>query len=143
MIQIFDVRHIHANLLAHEIEHALIVRGLEGGVISPRCRRAAGCFIICVKGEEYSVDIDPADLEIDPSVRTTPLPIEGASEESPSTPPLWPRLRHKPGLMPWRVASHLRGRDWFFRRPYAESRGFGAAEHPRVYRYAIHPSDLA
>lgn len=60
-------------------DSALIVRGLEGGVI-PSLQKAGRCFYYRDRGEEQSVDIDPMELGIDPSERAAALQSEGAPE---------------------------------------------------------------
>ncbi len=73
---------LYALLARHAgFDSALIVRGLEGGVI-PSLQKAGRLFYYRDHGEEYSVDIDPAELGIDPSVRAAPFPADGASEEN-------------------------------------------------------------
>jgi anthranilate phosphoribosyltransferase len=71
---------IYALLARHAgFDSALIVRGLEGGVI-PSLQKAGRCFYYRDRGEERSVDIDPAELGLDPSLRATPLPVVGTGE---------------------------------------------------------------
>lgn len=62
-------------LLARQagFDSALIVRGVEGGVI-PSLQKVGRFFYYRDQGEDYSVDIDPAELGIDQSVRAVPLP---------------------------------------------------------------------
>lgn len=64
-------------LLARQagFDSALIVRGVEGGVI-PSLQKAGRFFYYRNQGEDYSVDIDPAELGIDQSVRAVPLPAD-------------------------------------------------------------------
>ena len=64
-------------LLARQagFDSALIVRGVEGGVI-PSLQKAGRSFYYRDQGEDYSVDIDPAELGIDQSVRAVPLPAD-------------------------------------------------------------------
>ncbi|MDQ3960392.1 MAG: anthranilate phosphoribosyltransferase [Pseudomonadota bacterium] len=64
-------------LLARQagFDSALIVRGVEGGVI-PSLQKAGRFFYYRDQGEDYSVDIDPAELSIDQSVRAVPLPAD-------------------------------------------------------------------
>ena len=64
-------------LLARQagFDSALIVRGVEGGVI-PSLQKAGRFFYYRDQGQEYSVDIDPAELGIDQSVRAVPLPAD-------------------------------------------------------------------
>ncbi len=67
---------IYALLARHAgFDSALMVRGVEGGVI-PSLQKAARFFYYRDQGQEQSVEIDPAQLEIDPSVRAVPLPDE-------------------------------------------------------------------
>jgi anthranilate phosphoribosyltransferase len=64
-------------LLARQagFDSALIVRGVEGGVI-PSLQKAGRFFYYRGQSEEYSVDIDPAEVGIDQSVRAVPLPAD-------------------------------------------------------------------
>jgi len=65
---------IYAMLARHaDFDSALLVRGVEGGVV-PSLRQAGKCFFYHSKGEEQSVDLDPLTLGIDQSVRAVPLP---------------------------------------------------------------------
>ncbi len=67
---------IYALLARHAgFDSALIVRGVEGGVI-PSLQKAARFFYYRDQGQEQSVEIDPAELGIDPSVRAAPLPAD-------------------------------------------------------------------
>ncbi|MGH8474495.1 MAG: anthranilate phosphoribosyltransferase [Methylococcales bacterium] len=63
-------------------DSALIIRGVEGGVV-PSLQKAAKLFHYHDKGEDQSVDIDPAELGLDPSVRAAALPadLRKAAEE--------------------------------------------------------------
>jgi Anthranilate phosphoribosyltransferase len=73
---------IYALLARHAgFDSALIVRGVERGVI-PSLQKAARFFYYRDQGQEQSVEIDPAQLGIDPSVRVVPLPddLRKASE---------------------------------------------------------------
>jgi len=73
---------IYALLARHAgFDSALIVKGLEGGVI-PSLQKAGRVFYYRDRGEDQAVDIDPAELGIDPSVRAAALPVEGAGEEN-------------------------------------------------------------
>jgi anthranilate phosphoribosyltransferase len=65
-------------------DSALIVRGLEGGVL-PSLQKAGRCFYYRDQGEEQAVDIDPAELGIDPAMRAAPFPADGAGEEHTET----------------------------------------------------------
>lgn len=54
-------------------DSAIIVRGVEGGVI-PSLQQAARIFSYHDKGQESSVEIDPKDLGIEQSSRAVPIP---------------------------------------------------------------------
>ncbi len=54
-------------------DSALIVRGVEGGVI-PSLRQEGKLFYYRQGGEEQALDLRPADFGIDASVRAVPLP---------------------------------------------------------------------
>jgi anthranilate phosphoribosyltransferase len=54
-------------------DSALVVRGVEGGVI-PSLRQAGKIFYYHDKGEVKSLDIKPAELDIEQEVRAAPLP---------------------------------------------------------------------
>jgi anthranilate phosphoribosyltransferase len=65
---------IYAMLARHGgFDSALIVRGLEGGVI-PSLRQPSAIHFYHDRGEEQGVEINPLDLGIAQSVRGTPLP---------------------------------------------------------------------
>ncbi len=65
---------IYAVLARHAgFDSALLVRGVEGGVI-PSLRQPGKCVYYLDKGEESSVDIDPTALDIHQDVRAVPLP---------------------------------------------------------------------
>lgn len=65
---------IYALLARHaDFDSALIVRGVEGGVI-PALRQAGKAFYYRERGEEQSVDFAPGDLGIDQPVRAPQLP---------------------------------------------------------------------
>lgn len=65
---------IYAMLARHAgFDSALLVRGVEGGVI-PSLRQQGVCFNYQHRGEEQSFDIDPTALGIEQSVRSVPLP---------------------------------------------------------------------
>ncbi len=65
---------IYAQLARHAgFDSALIVRGVEGGVI-PSLRQAGKATWYRDRGEESEMDIDPAALGIEQSVRAVPLP---------------------------------------------------------------------
>ncbi len=69
---------VYAMLARHAgFDSALLVRGVEGGVI-PSLRQAGKYFYYHDRGEEQMRDITPADFGIDHSIR--PVPIPGASE---------------------------------------------------------------
>ena len=54
-------------------DSALIVRGVEGGVI-PSLRQAGKYFAYTDMGEEIGFDIDPADVNINQEARCVPIP---------------------------------------------------------------------
>jgi len=60
-------------------DSALIVRGVEGGVI-PSLRQSGRAFYYHDKGEEQSIDFRPSDLGIDEPVVATPLPSAAERE---------------------------------------------------------------
>ncbi|MCG6940540.1 MAG: anthranilate phosphoribosyltransferase [Thiohalocapsa sp.] len=65
---------IYALLARHAgFESALLVRGVEGGVV-PSLRQTGACFNYQHMGEEQSFDIDPTALGIEQNVRSVPLP---------------------------------------------------------------------
>jgi anthranilate phosphoribosyltransferase len=65
---------IYAMLARHAgFDSALLVRGVEGGVV-PSLRQQGVCFNYQHRGEEQSFDIDPAALGIEQAVRSVPLP---------------------------------------------------------------------
>jgi len=65
---------IYSLLARHAgFDSALLVRGVEGGVV-PSLRQAGVCFNYQQMGEEQSFDIDPTALGIEQSVRAVPLP---------------------------------------------------------------------
>jgi anthranilate phosphoribosyltransferase len=65
---------IYALLARHAgFDSALLVRGVEGGVI-PSLRQAGTCFNYQRMAEEQSFDIDPTALGIEQPVRAVPLP---------------------------------------------------------------------
>jgi anthranilate phosphoribosyltransferase len=65
---------IYALLARHAgFDSALIVRGVEGGVI-PSLRQSGVCWSYQARGEEQSFDIDPTALGIEQAVRSVPLP---------------------------------------------------------------------
>jgi len=65
---------IYALLARHAgFESALLLRGVEGGVI-PSLRQRGVCFNYQGRGEEQGFDIDPLALGIEQPVRAVPLP---------------------------------------------------------------------
>ncbi len=65
---------IYALLARHAgYDSALLVRGVEGGII-PSLRQTGACVAYHDKGEEEGYDIDPAALGIAQTVRAAPLP---------------------------------------------------------------------
>jgi len=67
---------VYAMLARHaQFDTALIVRGVEGGVV-PSLRQVGKCFAYQDRGEEVEMDIDPLALGIEQSVRSVPLPAD-------------------------------------------------------------------
>ena len=65
---------IYALLARHAgFDSALLIRGVEGGVI-PSLRQTGTCFNYQSRGEEQAFDIDPAAMGIEQAVRAVPLP---------------------------------------------------------------------
>ncbi len=65
---------IYAMLARHaDFSSALLVRGVEGGVV-PSLRQEGKCFFYHSRGEEQSIDLNPLELGIDQSVRAASLP---------------------------------------------------------------------
>ena len=65
---------IYAQLARHAgFDSALIIRGVEGGVI-PSLRQVGKVTAYQDRGEEMEMDINPAELGIEQSVRAVPLP---------------------------------------------------------------------
>ncbi|MGD8672932.1 MAG: anthranilate phosphoribosyltransferase [Thiogranum sp.] len=65
---------VYAMLARHVgFDSALIVRGIEGGVI-PSLRQEGRYFAYHDMGEEHGVDIDPASIGIQQELRAVPLP---------------------------------------------------------------------
>jgi anthranilate phosphoribosyltransferase len=62
-------------MLARQVgfDSALLVRGIEGGVI-PSLRQEGKYYFYQDRGEEQGVDIDPQALDIQQTVRAVPLP---------------------------------------------------------------------
>jgi anthranilate phosphoribosyltransferase len=67
---------IYAQLARHAgFDSALIIRGVEGGVI-PSLRQPGKVTWYQDRGEEMEMDVNPADLGIEQSVRAVPLPAD-------------------------------------------------------------------
>ena len=67
---------IYAMLARHAgFDSALIIRGVEGGVI-PSLRQPGKATRYDNHGEEYEIDLDPAGIGIEQTVRAVPLPDE-------------------------------------------------------------------
>lgn len=65
---------VYAMLARHVgFDSALLIRGIEGGVI-PSLRQEGKYFFYQDRGEEQGVDIDPQALDIQQTVRAVPLP---------------------------------------------------------------------
>jgi anthranilate phosphoribosyltransferase len=65
---------VYAVLARHVgFDSMLLVRGVEGGII-PSLRQTGTCFYFHDRGEEQSLDVDPAQIGIEQSVRAVPLP---------------------------------------------------------------------
>jgi anthranilate phosphoribosyltransferase len=65
---------IYALLARHAgYDSALLVRGVEGGVV-PSLRQPGVCFNYQQRGEEQPFDIDPTEIGIEQNVRSVPLP---------------------------------------------------------------------
>jgi len=65
---------IYAQLARHAgFDSALIIRGVEGGVI-PSLRQPGKATRYLDRGEEFEIDIDPAALGIEQTARAVPLP---------------------------------------------------------------------
>jgi anthranilate phosphoribosyltransferase len=74
---------IYAQLARHAgFDSALIIRGVEGGVI-PSLRQPGKATYYHDRGEEIEMDIDPAALGIEQAVRAVPLPDELPKSERP------------------------------------------------------------
>ena len=72
---------VYAMLARHSgFDTALLVRGVEGGVI-PSLRQAGKLYFYHDRGEEQSLDLDPLALGIDQAQRAAPLPPELALPE--------------------------------------------------------------
>lgn len=67
---------IYALLARHAgFDSALLVRGVEGGII-PSLRQAGKCYAYHDKGEEQDFEINPEQLNIVQSTRGVPLPAD-------------------------------------------------------------------
>jgi anthranilate phosphoribosyltransferase len=65
---------VYAMLARHAgFDTALLVRGVEGGVV-PSLRQTGKFFFYHDRGEEQSIELDPAELGISQEVRAAPLP---------------------------------------------------------------------
>jgi anthranilate phosphoribosyltransferase len=65
---------VYAMLARHVgFDSMLLVRGVEGGIV-PSLRQSSTYFYYHDRGEEQSVDVEPATLGIEQSVRAVPLP---------------------------------------------------------------------
>ncbi len=72
---------VYAMLARHAgFDSALLVRGIEGGVI-PSLRQAGKLYFYHGRAEEQSLDLDPLTLDIDQPLRAAPLPAELAPPE--------------------------------------------------------------
>ena len=74
---------IYALLARHAgFDSALIVRGVEGGVL-PSLRQRGKAFYYHERGEVHAIDFTPADFAIEQSLRAAPLPpgLAGQSDE--------------------------------------------------------------
>ncbi len=75
---------VYALLARHAgFQSALIVRGVEGGVI-PSLRQAGRAFYYHDKGPEQSVEFSPAELGIDEAVLAPPIPGRVEREGDPA-----------------------------------------------------------
>ncbi|MBI3546124.1 MAG: anthranilate phosphoribosyltransferase [Gammaproteobacteria bacterium] len=71
---------IYAMLARHAgFDSALLVRGVEGGVI-PSLRQTGKVFYYHDRGEEQSQEFNPLDLGIDQAVRAPQIPNQAAAE---------------------------------------------------------------
>ncbi len=61
-------------------DSALIVRGVEGGVI-PSLRQAGKLFYYRDKGEEQALELNPIELGIEQTLRAVPLPGSSGEDE--------------------------------------------------------------
>jgi anthranilate phosphoribosyltransferase len=72
---------VYAYLARHAgFDSALIVRGVEGGVV-PSLRQAGKAFYYRERGEEQPLEFTPEDFAIEQSLRAAPLP-PGLAQES-------------------------------------------------------------
>jgi anthranilate phosphoribosyltransferase len=62
-------------------DSALIVRGVEGGVI-PSLRQAGKLFYYRDRGEEQALELNPVELGIEQTARAVPLPGSSGEDES-------------------------------------------------------------
>jgi anthranilate phosphoribosyltransferase len=79
---------IYALLARHAgFDSALIVRGVEGGVL-PSLRQTGKAFYYRARGEEQALDYTPAEFGIEQPLRAAPLPPElaGESDEAADAP---------------------------------------------------------
>jgi anthranilate phosphoribosyltransferase len=79
---------IYALLARHAgFDSALIVRGVEGGVL-PSLRQSGKAFYYREGGEERALDFTPAEFGIEQSLRAAPLPpgLAGGSEQGDDAP---------------------------------------------------------
>jgi anthranilate phosphoribosyltransferase len=77
---------IYALLARHAgFDSALLVRGVEGGVI-PALSQSGKAFRYRDRGEEEPVEFKPADLDIDQAVRAPRIPGEAASDAEDGAP---------------------------------------------------------
>jgi anthranilate phosphoribosyltransferase len=79
---------IYALLARHAgFDSALIVRGVEGGVL-PSLRSSGKAFYYREGGEERALDFAPADFAVEQSLRAAPLPpgLADESDENDDTP---------------------------------------------------------
>ncbi|MGB5831203.1 MAG: anthranilate phosphoribosyltransferase [Thiohalocapsa sp.] len=75
---------IYALLARHAgFDSALLVRGIEGGVV-PSLRQPGVCFSYQQKGEEQPFEIDPTAIGIEQNLRAAPLPDDLPTTSRPS-----------------------------------------------------------
>jgi len=76
---------VYAMLARHAgFDSALIVRGVEGGVV-PSLRQSGKAFYYHERGEEQALDFTPEDFAIEQSLRAAPLPPELVQESEDGT----------------------------------------------------------